>query len=134
MSSRNAIIMLALLLITSLSPVLANNPISQDDSEQNIDDSFTLTNLQHNFLSTLNEEQKLQLAVDHWSQMTTPQSIESDLKPSTGMLNLAIGSFDPLSEQLPLLDSNLLRYDDNLVTGLAIIQLFSHDGAVLESL
>ncbi|MEJ6530805.1 MAG: S8 family serine peptidase, partial [Euryarchaeota archaeon] len=134
MSSRNAIIMLALLLITSLSPVLANNPISQDDSEQNIDDSFTLTNLRHNFLSTLNEEQKLQLAVDHWSQMTTPQSIESDIKPSTGILNLAIGSFDPLSEQLPLLDSNLLRYDDNLVTGLAIIQLFSHDGAVLESL
>ncbi len=97
MSSRNAIIMLALLLITSLSPVLANNPISQDDSEQNIDDSFTLTNLRHNFLSTLNEEQKLQLAVDHWSQLTTPQSIESDIKPSTCILNLAIGSFDPLS-------------------------------------
>ena len=134
MSSRNAIIMLALLLITSLSPVLATNPISQDDSEITSNDNFVLTSPQQNFLSTLNEEQKLQLAVDHWSQMTTPQSIESTIKPSTGVLNLAIGSFDPLSEQLPLLDSSLLRYDDNLATGLALIQLFSHDGTVLESL
>ena len=134
MSSRNAILMLALLLITSLSPALATNPISQDDSEITSDDNFVLTSPQQNFLSTLNEEQKLQLAVDHWSQMTTPQTIESTIKPSTGILNLAIGSFDPLSEQLPLLDSSLLRYDDNLVTGLALIQLFSHDGTVLESL
>ena len=134
MSSRNAIIMLALLLITSLSPVLATNPISQDDSEITSDDNFVLTSPQQNFLSTLNEEQKLQLAIDHWSQMTTPQSIESTIKPSTGVLNLAIGSFDPLSEQLPVLDSSLLRYDDNLATGLALIQLFSHDGTVLESL
>jgi uncharacterized membrane protein len=134
MSSRNAILMLALLLITSLSPVLANNPTSEDDSEIITDNSFALTSPQQNFLSTLNEEQKLQLAVDHWSQMTTPQTIESAIKPSTGVLNLAIGSFDPLSEQLPLLDSSLLRYDDNLATGLALIQLFSHDGTVLESL
>ena len=134
MSSRNAILMLALLLITSLSPVLANNQMPQDDSELVVDDNFELNTPQQNFLSTLNEEQKLQLAVDHWSQMTTPQSIESSIKPATGILNLAIGSFDPLSEQLPLLDSNLLRYDDNLVTGLALIQLFSHDGTVLESL
>jgi len=134
MSSRNAILMLALLLITSLSPVLANNPTSQGDSEIITDNSFALTSPQQNFLSTLSEEQKLQLAVDHWNQMATPQSIESNINPSTGILNLAVGSFDPLSEQLPLLDSNLLRYDDNLVTGLALIQLFSHDGAVLESL
>ena len=134
MSSRNAILMLALLLLTSVSPVLANNPTSQGDSEIITDKSFALTSPQQNFLSTLNEEQKLQLAADHWNQMVTPQSIESNINPSTGILNLAIGSFDPLSEQLPLLDSNLLRYDDNLVTGLAIIQLFSHDGTVLESL
>ncbi len=49
MSSRNAIIMLALLLITSLSPVLANNPTAQGDSEIINDKSFALTSTQQNF-------------------------------------------------------------------------------------
>ena len=126
--------MLSVLLVTSLSPVLADGSVAQIDNENGVtNEDFSIISKQ-NYLSTLDEEQKLQLAIDHWSQMSTPQMIESSIKPSTGMLNLAIGSFDPLNEQLPNLDSNLLRHNDNIITGLAIIQLFSHNGLVLESL
>ena len=134
MSSRKAILMLSVLLVTSLSPVLADGSVAQIDNDNGVtNEAFSIISKQ-NYLSTLDEEQKLQLAIDHWSQMSTPQMIESSIKPSTGMLNLAIGSFDPLNEQLPNLDSNLLRHNDNIITGLAIIQLFSHNGLVLESL
>ncbi len=134
MSSRKAILLLLLLLVTSLSPVLADSSVTHMDSENAMTDSSQSTISQQQFLSALDEEQKLQLAVEHWNQMSTPKMIESSFKPTTGLLNLAIGSFDPLNEQLPTLDSNLLRNNDHMITGLAIIQLFSHDGLVLESL
>ena len=126
--------MLVLLLLTSISPALADSSESQIDSDSDNAEAPIITSAQSDYLSTLDEQQKLQLAADHWSQMNNPKMFESSIKQSTGVLNLAIGSFDPLSEQLPILDSNLLRHNDNVMTGMAIIQLFSHDGLILESL
>ena len=126
--------MLVLLLLTSISPALADSSESQIDSDSDNAEAPIITSAQSDYLSTLDEQQKLQLAADHWSQMNNPKMFESSIKQSTGVLNLAIGSFDPLSEQLPILDSNLLRHNDNVMTGMVIIQLFSHDGLILESL
>ena len=91
MSSRKAILMLSVLLVTSLSPVLADGSVAQIDNDNGVtNEAFSIISKQ-NYLSTLDEEQKLQLAIDHWSQMSTPQMIESSIKPSSGILNLAIG-------------------------------------------
>ena len=134
MSSRKAILMLILLLMTSISPALADSSSTQEKSSSMYAETSVLAPTQQDYLSTLDEQQKLELAAEHWNQMNNPEIFESSIKTSTGILNLAIGSFDPTSEQLPILDSNLLRHNDNLMTGMAIIQLFSHDGLILESL
>ena len=134
MSSRKAILMLILLLMTSISPALADSSTTRVKSSSTYAETSVLAPTQQDYLSTLDEQQKLELAAEHWNQMNNPEIFESSIKTSTGILNLAIGSFDPTSEQLPILDSNLLRHNDNLMTGMAIIQLFSHDGLILESL
>ena len=134
MSSRKAILMLILLLMTSISPALADSSTTRVKSSTTYAETSVLAPTQQDYLSTLDEQQKLELAAEHWNQMNNPEIFESSIKTSTGILNLAIGSFDPTSEQLPILDSNLLRHNDNLMTGMAIIQLFSHDGLILESL
>ena len=126
--------MLILLLMTSISPVLADSSTTQANSTSMDAETSALVPTQQDYLSTLDEQQKLELAAEHWNQMNNPEIIESSIKTSSGILNLAIGSFDPLNEQLPILDSNLLRHNDDVMTGMAIIQLFSHDGLILESL
>ena len=126
--------MLILLLMTSISPALADSSTTRVKSSSTYAETSVLAPTQQDYLSTLDEQQKLELAAEHWNQMNNPEIFESSIKTSTGILNLAIGSFDPTSEQLPILDSNLLRHNDNLMTGMAIIQLFSHDGLILESL
>lgn len=120
--------------MTSISPALADSSSTQEKSSSMYAETSVLAPTQQDYLSTLDEQQKLELAAEHWNQMNNPEIFESSIKTSTGILNLAIGSFDPTSEQLPILDSNLLRHNDNLMTGMAIIQLFSHDGLILESL
>ena len=120
--------------MTSITPALADSSSTQEKSSSMYAETSVLAPTQQDYLSTLDEQQKLELAAEHWNQMNNPEIFESSIKTSTGILNLAIGSFDPTSEQLPILDSNLLRHNDNLMTGMAIIQLFSHDGLILESL
>lgn len=134
MSSRNAFVMLALLLLTSLSPLFTAESQAHFIGESDEEIDVLMTTPKGDFFSSMDEQQRLQLAVEHWNQMDSPKIIESEIKPASGILNLAIGSFDPLSEQMPLMDSTLIRQNDNLVTGFAIIQLFSHDGEILQSL
>ena len=60
--------------------------------------------------------------------------IASTLNPSTGIIHLESGSFDPLLEPIPVNSNSLNLLDDNLYSGYAIIQLKSTNGVHLEQI
>jgi len=85
-------------------------------------------------VQALSDEEQLQLAADHWSEMPNAQMISIELKDASGMLHLAAGSFDPTQTKGPDVASSLRRSDDAAHTGLAMLQLHDSNGQVLSDL
>ena len=60
--------------------------------------------------------------------------IASSLKPSSGIIHLEAGSFDPTYSQCPFFSPSLNVDDDYRTTGFAIIQLHERNGLILDHL
>lgn len=111
MSSLHCYSLTALLLLVLVSPVVFATP---DDSESSIGEEVYE---EPNFFSA-----------EHVSM------IASTLNPSTGLIHLESGSFDPLFEPIPVNSNSLNLLDDNLYSGFAVIQLNSNNGVHLEQI
>ena len=118
---RGPFLMLVLLVFTSLSPMLTVSSMPADSTTSSEDISMT-------------EEQRLALAASMWNVFSPEELIQVPLQPSTGVLRMNIGSFDPLADDHPLPAVGLYDSNDFVHTGLAIVQLHAHDGVVLEQL
>jgi len=75
------------------------------------------------------EDNILDKAAGNWHAMEPSDSIQSPLKVTNNLIHLAIGSFDPLVDDLP--KSRLDDNQDYRNTGMAIIQLNHHTGSAL---
>ena len=84
--------------------------------------------------AAMTEEERLDLAREQWSLMPQASWVEVPLKTSSGYLRLASGSFDPIVESGPALPESLIRGNDQVHTGMMMLQLHEANGAVLEHL
>ena len=80
------------------------------------------------------EQERLELARDHWSLMPQATLVEVPVKSSSGLLQLAAGSFDPLVDAGPSLPDSLQLDNDPAHTGLMMLQLHDANGAALDAL
>lgn len=78
------------------------------------------------------ENNILQNAASNWHSMEPIDSFQSPLKNVDYQIHLAIGSFDPMTDELP--KSRLDDSEDYRQTGMAIIQLNHHTGSSLYNL
>ena len=83
---------------------------------------------------TLTEAERLDMAREQWSLMPQASLVEVPMKTSSGRLHLASGSFDPLNEAGPALPEALMRGNDQVHTGLMMLQLHQANGVVLDRL
>ena len=83
------------------------------------------------WLDELTEAERLSLAKDHWNIMPIGANTVSALNPSSGIIRLASGQFDPLVSSGPETPGWLSRSNDPLHTGLAMVQLHENNGAHL---
>lgn len=97
--------------------------------KQPVDESVILPESDR-LLEELSELERLEIARQHWSMMPQASGVETPMKPATGIIHLAHGSFDPTSDSGPLLPSSLFRPHDMAHTGLAILQLHENNGEV----
>lgn len=118
---RRPVLMLFLLLLTSLGPAL------QTDENLEISASSDEAIL-------LSQSQRLELASSLWQVADSIPLVDVELRPSSGILRIQAGEFDPLLTDGPVLDDHFMDVNDPLQTGLAFVQLHQHDGTVLESL
>lgn len=86
------------------------------------------------FIEPLTEAQRLVIAKEHWSPMPAATMFESSLKPSSGLVHQAAGSFDPLLSMGPTLPGELTRAEDMAHTGLVIVQLNTPNGDLMQSI
>ena len=75
------------------------------------------------------ENNILQNAASNWHSMEPIDSFQSPLKNVDYQIHLAVGSFDPIADELP--KSRLDDSQDYRQTGMAIIQLNHHTGSSL---
>ena len=78
------------------------------------------------------EFERLELAASHWNSMPEASVVSTSLAPSTGMIHMAAGSFDPLLGDGPELNPDVLRTNDVAHTGMAIVQMHLRDGTLFE--
>ncbi len=83
---------------------------------------------------SLSESERLEWAASHWDSMPVGSVFSTSLMPSTGMIHLALGSFDPLLSAGPEAPEPLMREHDASHTGMAILQLHQPDGTVLDDI
>ena len=69
-----------------------------------------------------------------WNVIEHESVIASSLKPSSGIIHLEAGSFDPTYSQYPFFSPSLNVNDDYQTTGFAIIQLHERNGLILDHL
>lgn len=113
--------MLFLLLLTSLSPVLQSDPITDYDSQ--LDEP-----------NKTSQSERLELASSLWNIAEPIPMVDIELRPSSGIIRLQSGEFDPLVSDGPMLDSFFTDLNDPTQTALAMLQLHQHDGIILEQL
>ena len=65
--------------------------------------------------SSLSEVERLELAASHWSAMPHASTVTTQLMASTGMIHLALGSFDPLLGGGPEVPATLVREHENWI-------------------
>ena len=117
---RRPFLMLVILVLTSLSPLLTAQSEPQD--------------LQESEPTFMSEQQRLELASSMWHLATPSERFVTSLQPTTGELHMNIGSFDPLFDDHPPTPLGLYDANDFTTTGLALVQLYAHDGTVLDRL
>ena len=111
MSHFRSFLMSILLLLVTISPfafALDNHPNEVDAQE-------------HEFES-------------EWNDIEHESIIASSIKPSSGIIHLEAGSFDPTDSQYPFFSPSLNIHDDYQTTGFAIIQLYERNGLILDYL
>ena len=118
---RRPVLMLFLLLLTSLGPVLQSEPTPALD-------------LQLDEPNKTSQSERLELATTLWNRAEPIPIVDVELRPSSGILRLQSGEFDPLVSDGPKLHSQYSDLNDPAQTALALIQLHQHDGVVLEQL
>ena len=69
-----------------------------------------------------------------WDVIDYETITASSLKPSSGLIHLEAGSFDPIDSQYPFFSSSLNILDDHKISGFAIIQLYERNGMILDYL
>jgi hypothetical protein len=111
---RRPFLMLVILVLTSLSPLLTAQSEPQD--------------LQESEPTFMSEQQRLELASSMWHLATPSERFVTSLQPTTGELHMNIGSFDPLFDDHPPTPLGLYDANDFTTTGLALVQLYAHDG------
>ena len=84
--------------------------------------------------TTLSEQERLALAASHWQLMPEASMVSSSWNPSTGLLHLAGGSFDPTMQTGPELPTDYQRTQDMAHTGMAVVQLDRPDGTLFDQL
>jgi uncharacterized membrane protein len=120
-ATRRPLLMLVLLVFTSLSPLMNASSEHTDYDVQ----------LHRNSMS---ESEKLALASSMWHITSPDEMVSVSLQASTGVLHLNIDSFDPVLDDHPSPGLGLYDANDFTTTGLAIVQLKSHDGSILNDL
>ena len=85
-------------------------------------------------VAEMTEAQRLEMARNHWSPMPAATAFSSALHPSTGLVHLAAGSFDPLLSSGPTPEPTLTRTNDMLHTGLILVQLEVPNGDLMAQL
>ena len=123
MGSRAPLLLVLLLLVSAPLSVLAEHAV--DDAPE---DALQTS------AEPVTEEQRLAMAAAHWSMMPQATMEPIALMPSTGLLHLALGSFDPLLGSGPEVPNGYTRTNDAAYTGMVMIQLDTPNGAVLERL
>ncbi len=118
---RRPFLMLVLLIFTSLSPLLTSGSADVNPAESEVN-------------SLMSEEERLALAASMWHVATASQPFSVPLQPASGVLQMNVGSFDPLADVHPEPSGDLFDANDFQATGLAIVQLHAHDGTVLDDL
>ena len=123
MHSRAWLLLVLFLLVSTPLTVLA-----EDSSKDSPRDGTPLQD------ETLSEHERLALAASHWAMMPEASLVATEWKPSTGLLHVPSGSFDPTMEPLPELLPEYQRAHDVAHTGMVVIQLHRPDGTLLEQL
>ena len=111
--------MLFLLLLTSLGPVLQTETTPE-----------MLTPLDDGILPSQSE--RLELASNLWQLAEPIPMTDVELRPSTGIIRIQAGEFDPLLSDGPYLNGHFIDFNDPVQTALAFIQLHEHDGNILD--
>ena len=86
-------------------------------------DHANSSQLSNDKIDSTSDSEKLSIAAENWHQASSYIIQNQELKGLSGMLNLAHGSFDPLSSDAPYLPESFISTKDYLSTGLMFIQL-----------
>ena len=73
------------------------------------------------------DSEQLSLAAEHWRQASSYIINNQETRALSGMLNLAHGSFDPLTTDPPYLPESFISSEDYLSTGMMFVQLNDSD-------
>ena len=124
LNHRRVFLMLALLVFTSLSPIINSHLESQYEEVNLVDIPIT----------DYTEQQRLELASDNWHPANSEAFTGFELNSKSRTIHLDSHSFDPLVDGVP--NSNLFMVENSFKfqTGLVIIQLQSMDFNVIEKL
>jgi len=80
----------------------------------------------------LSEAERLELAASYWAGMPAASVVSTPLMASSGMIHMALGSFDPLLGDGPEVPLSLKRANDAAHTGMVVVQLHHPDGTALD--
>ena len=123
MLSRASLLLVLFLLVSAPLSVLAEGT-SEEPLREDSEVSET----------SLSEQERLALAASHWQLMPEASMVAASWKPSTGLLHLAGGSFDPTVQSGPELPVDYQRTQDMAHTGMAVVQLDRPDGTLFDQL
>ena len=124
LTHRRVFFMLALLVLTSLSPAFMKAFDSQNNE----------LSLEENPSTDFTEQQKLELASENWHLANSEAFTGFGLDSKSSIIHLDSFSFDPLVDQIPHSDFVIAKSHIPLQTGLVIIQLQSLDNNLIRDL
>ena len=86
-------------------------------------------NLEHSdeIMELNTESEQLSIAAQNWHQASSYMIQGQEVKALSGMLNLAHGSYDPLTNNAPDLPEDFIANEDYLSTGLMFVQSIEYD-------
>ncbi len=110
---RQVLIGIILILGISFSPLINSDALVP---KVTIDSSNELTSIEH-----------LPASVSNWNQISGESNNGFPINDLSGEFNLAHGSFDPLTDELPPLPDSFIDDNDFAVTGMKFVQLYDYD-------